>query len=70
MNPIAHRSAIEPQTQLIGKKPDNEHYIRRVVRQLNDIEFSSDEEPEDLHNLRRLPHTVLTEETLKAYLND
>jgi hypothetical protein len=69
MNPIGHRSAIEPQTQFVGSKPDNQHFIRRVVRQLNDIEFSDEEEPEELHNLRRLPPTVLTEETLKEYLN-
>ena len=53
MNPIGKSSAIEPQTQFIGKKPDNESYVRRVVRQLNDIEFSSDDEPEAIHNLRR-----------------
>lgn len=69
MNPIGHRSAIEPQTQFVGSKPDNQHFVRRVVRQLNDIEFSDEEEPEELHNLRRLPPTVLTEETLKEYLN-
>lgn len=70
MNPIGRRAAIEPQTLYVGKRPDNEHYIRRVVKQLNDIEFSDSDEPEELHNLRRQPRTVLTEENLKDYLND
>mgnify|MGYP006086412747 CR=1 FL=1 len=32
MNPIGKSAAIEPQTLYVGKKPDNESYIRRVVR--------------------------------------
>lgn len=59
-----------PQTQYVGKKPDSDQYIRRVVKQLNDIEFSDSDEPEEIHNLRRQPRTVLTEENLKEYLND
>jgi len=70
MNPIGKRSAIEPQTLFVGKIPDNKSYIRRVVKQLNDLEFSDSDEPEELHNLRRQPQTVLTEENLKEYLTE
>lgn len=65
MNPIGNRAAVEPQSLYVGKTPNNESYIRRVVKQLNDIEFSDSDEPEEIHNLRRLPATVLTEENLK-----
>ena len=56
-----------------GAKPDPEKdpYDRRIVKQLNDISFeeSDEEEYEDVKNLKRLPHTVLTEEVLKKYLS-
>ena len=44
--------------------------MRREVKQLNDIEFSDSDEPEEIHNLRRQPNTVLTEENLKEYLTN
>ena len=37
---------------------------------MNDIEFSDSDEPEELHNLKRQPRTILTEENLKEYLDD
>lgn len=43
-------------------------YDRRKVKQLNDISFEEDEEDdefEDIRSLKRLPRTVITEETLK-----
>jgi hypothetical protein len=54
----------------VGNPPDTGDYIRRVVRQLDDIEFSENEDPEDVCNLRRQPRTVLTEEHLRAYVNE
>ncbi len=39
------------------------------MKQLDDISFEdSDEDPEEIRNLKRLPRTVITEETLKQYL--
>lgn len=46
-------------------------YDRRKVKQLNDISFEDSEDEEEFEetkNLRRLPRTVITEETLKDYL--
>ena len=68
MNPVKHN--ILPSKLYQGKKPDNDKFIRRIVKQLDDIEFSEDEvEPEAIVNLRRQKNTVLTEENLKKYLN-
>jgi hypothetical protein len=54
-----------------GKKPDpaKDPYDRRKVKQLDDIPFESDDEPEEIKNLRRMPETVLTEENLKQLLS-
>ena len=35
---------------------------------LNDIEFSDDEDWEEVRNLKRMPKTILNEENLKEYL--
>lgn len=46
-------------------------YNRRKVKQLNDISFEESEDEdefEDIKNLKRLPRTVITEESLKQYL--
>lgn len=53
-----------------GPKPDpkKDPYNRRKVKQLDDISFESDDEPEEIKNFRRLPETVLTEENLKVSL--
>jgi FtsZ-interacting cell division protein YlmF len=53
MNPIGRRSGVLPQRLYVGKEPDTRDYVRRVVRQLDDIEFSDDEDPEEIRNLRR-----------------
>ena len=70
MNPIGYKAPIMPQTQYVGAKPDTYNYVRRSIKQLNDIEFSSDEEPEDIAVLRRQHNTVLTEENLRNVLTD
>jgi hypothetical protein len=66
-------SSIYPQANYFGQVPDpsKDPYDRRKVKQLNDISFEeseSDEEFEDIKNIKRLPRTVLTEENLKNYL--
>ena len=55
----------------IGKRPDSakDPYDRRKVKQLDDISFESDNEPEEIKDLRRLPETILTEESLKDFLS-
>lgn len=57
-----------------GKKPDPEQdpFNRRQVKQLNDIDFSEDSEDdfEDVRNLKRQRQTILTEENLRRYLSD
>lgn len=58
-----------------GQAPDPEKdpYIRRQVKQLNDISFEESDEGEEtfenIKNVKRLPQTILTEESLKVYLS-
>ena len=56
----------------MGKEPKEgeDPWNRRQVPQLDDIEFSSDEEVEDLKNLKRMPGTIITEEKLRGTLNE
>lgn len=67
------KSNIIPMANYFGKKPDPEKdpYDRRITQQLNDIDFSEDEEDdfEDIRNIKRMPRTVLNEENLKKYLS-
>lgn len=60
-------SSMKPMAAYLGKKPEpgKDPYNRRKVKQLNDISFESDDAPEEIKNLRRLPEGVLTEENLK-----
>ena len=55
-----------------GKQPDPEkdQFNRRTVKQLEDISFSDDSEDdfEDVRDMKRQRRTVLTEENLKKYL--
>ncbi len=70
----AEPSSLRPLQSYFGQtpNPDKDPFDRRKVKQLNDISFeeseSGEEEFEDVKNLKRLPHTVLTEENLKVYL--
>jgi len=62
-----------PQKHYFGKElPEGKDpYDRRVISKLDDIEFSEDsDDPEELRNLKRLPNTILSEENMKAILND
>ena len=62
---------MKPLSSYQGKKPvpGKDPYDRRKVKQLDDISFESDGEPEEIKNLRRLPDTILTEESLKDTLS-
>ena len=55
-----------------GKKPDpsKDIFNRRTVKQLADISHSEESEDdfEDVRNIKRQRRTVLTEENLKQYL--
>lgn len=70
-------SNIYPMSNYYGKKPNPNNdpnwdpYNRRVTKQLNDIDFEEDSEDdfEDVRNLKRQPRTVLTEENLRKYLS-
>jgi hypothetical protein len=72
MNPIKAYAPIEPQTLFLGTgsvdKSDKDPFKKRDVSQLNDIEFSDSDDPEEIANLKRQPATVLNEENLKEYL--
>lgn len=73
MNPISEQSSIVPQSLFIGPTPSEarikDPYTIRHVEQINDIEFSDSDDPEELANLKRQPATILTEENLKSLLN-
>ena len=64
-------SPLKPIAAYLGKKPQQskDPYDRRKVKQLDDISFESDDEPEEVKNLRRLPSHILTEENLKESLS-
>lgn len=64
-------SPLKPMAAYLGKKPqpNKDPYDRRKVKQLDDISFESDDEPEEIKNFRRLPANVLTEENLKECLS-
>ena len=73
MNEVAQdHSQLLPMSNFFGQPPNPEKdpYDRRKVKQLNDISFESDEDFEDVKNLKRLNQTVLTEETLRKYLGN
>lgn len=64
-------SPLKPMAAYLGKKPESnkDPYDRRKVKQLDDISFESDDEPEEIKNFRRLPANILTEENLKESLS-
>jgi hypothetical protein len=63
-------SPLKPMSAYWGKRPEpgKDPYDRRKVKQLDDISFESDNEPEEIKNYQRLPESVLTEENLKEWL--
>ena len=72
MNPMAEeRGSIYPQSAFFGADPNksSDPYCQRKVLALNDIEFSSDDDWEEVRNLKRMPRTILNEENLKECLS-
>jgi len=71
---VEERSNIHPMSNYFGRKPaaGRDPYDRRQVAQLNDISFEDDSEDdfEDVKNVKRQPRTVLTEENLRQYLSE
>ncbi len=63
-----------PLKNYLGKQPgkDEDRYDRRIVPQLSDINFEEDSEDdfEDVKNIKRQPATVLTEENLRGILTE
>ena len=72
LNPKFDRSPILPQSNYFGKEPDPnavDPFVRRKVKQLNDIDLLEDKPPESIANISRLPSKVMTEENLAAILS-
>lgn len=71
--PIAELSNLHPLSCYFGPSPDpsKDRFDRRTVKQLNDIDFSDDDEDdfEDVRNIKRQRKTILTEENLKKFLS-
>lgn len=65
-------SPVYPQSNYFGKepKPDDDPYLRRRVKQLNDVDLIENKEPEEIMNIKRLPSKVLTEENLVRILSE
>ena len=70
---IEEESNILPLSSYFGPHPDPEkdRFNRRMVQQLNDIDFSEDSEDdfEDVVAIKRQNRTTLTEENLRKYLS-
>ena len=70
---IAEKSNLFPLNCYFGKKPeaDKDPFNRRIVKQLNDIDFSEDSEDdfEDVRSLKRQRRLILTEENLRLFLS-
>lgn len=60
-----------PQSNYFGSKPkeDEDPFLKRKVKQLNDVDLIEDKEPEEITNLKRLPSKILTEENLVRILS-
>ena len=67
--------SLYPQSAYFGRKPDPkaDPFNKRVVKQLNAIDFEDSEDSyewEEIKNLKRMPRTVLNEENFKEYLTE
>lgn len=71
LNPDFAKSPILPQSNYFGSKPkeDEDPFLKRKVKQLNDVDLIEDKEPEEITNLKRLPSKILTEENLVRILS-
>ena len=57
---------VDPFDQCLGKvrDPGDDVWNRREVKQLEDISFEEDPEPEDILDAARMPGQIITEEKL------
>jgi hypothetical protein len=71
LNPQFDKSPILPQSTYFGSTPKagEDPFMKRKVKQLNDIDLIEDKEPEAISNLKRMPKRILTEENLVAVLS-
>ena len=65
------RSPILPQSNYFGTKPneDEDPFMKRKVKQLDDVDLIEDKEPEEICNLKRFSSKILTEENLVRILS-
>ncbi len=74
MNELADEmGTLYPQSAYYGGKPnpDADPFDKRVVKQLNDIDFEeSTDEEEEIKNLKRMPRTILNEENFKESVTE
>lgn len=66
------KSPILPQSNYFGRVPQagDDPFMRRRVKQLNDIDLLENQEPEEVANISRLPARVMTEENLVSILSE
>ena len=72
MNPLGEsKGSLYPQSAFFGKNPDlqEDRFVQREVKMLNDISFEEDDDWEEVKNLKRMPRTILNEENLREYLD-
>ena len=73
MNPLAEeKGSLYPQSTYFGAQSQSteDRWVTNKVKALNDIEFESDEDWEEIKNLKRMPRTILNEENLKEFLSE
>lgn len=64
--------SIYPQSNYFGqpREEQEDRFVTRKVKALNDISFDEDEDWEEIRNLKRMPRTILNEENLREYLSE
>ena len=73
MNPLGEeKGSLYPQSAYFGKDPNlqEDRFVRREVKMLNDLSFEEDDDWEEVKNLKRQPRTILNEENLREYLSE
>lgn len=72
MNPLGEeKGSLYPQSAYFGKDTNlqDDRFVQREVKLLNDISFDEDDDWEEVKNLKRMPRTILNEENLREYLS-
>ena len=73
MNPDGEeKGSLYPQSAYFGADPNmqEDRFVQREVKMLNDISFEEDDDWEEVKNLKRMPRTILNEENLREYLSE